>query len=396
MSARWFLCGWCRLEAEAERAKDVLEICRRHGLTYCCWQNREAQRCVRFEMSAHTASFFLRRCAAEHLEVSVVSRGGIPHLLYQYRRRIGLLIGAILGALIAAASSCVLWDIRISGNETMTLRQVREELRQSGLHIGMPMSALDAGEMGIRIQLDSEYISWASVNMSGTVAYVEIRERVPTPAREPLQPANLVAECEGVIAEMEIYSGVPAVTVGQAVRQGDLLVSGVYDSQSLGWRVTRAAGRIVARTQRDFTVEIPLTISEKVYSGDPIVKKTLIFFEKEIKLFKNSRILGTSCDKINSIDGFTMGEGASLPISLRTEYYFPFEYRETSRSYEQAERMAYYELERMISQAVPDGTLIRKTVSPTLTEDAYLLQCRIWCLEDIARVSCFFVEELMR
>jgi similar to stage IV sporulation protein len=223
---------------------------------------------------------------------------------------------------------------------------------------------------------------------------VEIRERVPTPAREPLQPANLVAECEGVIAEMEIYSGVPAVTVGQAVRQGDLLVSGVYDSQSLGWRVTRAAGRIVARTQRDFTVEIPLTISEKVYSGDPIVKKTLIFFEKEIKLFKNSGILGTTCDKIEDIDGCMVGEGVSLPISVRTEYCFPYRYRSLTRGYEQAQAVAYHELERRIAQEITEGVLLRKEITPILTEDTYRLQCRVWCLENIAQQNPFTVESL--
>ena len=396
MNARWFLCGWWCLETEAAHARDVLEICRRYGLTYCHWKNLEVQGRVRWEMSAYTASFFLRRCVGGQFAVSVIARGGIPHWIRQYRRRIGLLVGAILGTLIVVASSRVLWDIRVSGNETMTLRQVREELRRSGLRVGMPLSQLDPDEASIRIPLDSEYISWASVNMSGSVAYVEIRERVPTPPREPLQPANLVAECEGVIEEMEVYSGIPVVAVGQAVQKGDLLVSGLYDSQSVGWRVTRAAGRVLARTQHDFTVEIPLTYTEKQYTGEPIVKKTLIFFENEIKLLKNSRILGTSCDKIDSIDSYTMGEGASLPISVRTEYYFPYEYREASHSYEQAERLAYYELERAVSQEIPEGILLRKTVTPTLLEDAYLLQCRIWCLEDIAQVSCFSVEETAR
>jgi similar to stage IV sporulation protein len=265
-------------------------------------------------MSAHTASFFLRRCAAEHLEVSVVSRGGIPHLLYQYRRRIGLLIGAILGALIAAASSCVLWDIRISGNETMTLRQVREELRQSGLHIGMPMSALDAGEMGIRIQLDSEYISWASVNMSGTVAYVEIRERVPTPAREPLQPANLVAECEGVIAEMEIYSGVPAVTVGQAVRQGDLLVSGVRDG-----RLEYAEGEILGRVKRTVKVTVPLEKTVTVTKDKKTEAVTLILFGKRIRLKSGEG------KTVTEVSPLWIGNNIRLPIAFERSYSFAVE-----------------------------------------------------------------------
>lgn len=396
MSVRWFFSGWWRMEAQATLAHDVLELCRRYGLTYCHWHNDEDRGCIRWDMSAYTASFFLRRCIEENLSVTVLARGGMPYLLYRYRCRAGLLLGALLGAALVVTSTTVLWDIRISGNETMTLRQVREELRESGLYVGMPLSGLDPGQMAIQIQLTSKHISWASVNMSGTVAYVEIRERVPTPEREPLQPANLVARCDGVVEEMEIYSGVPMVLTGQPVREGDLLVSGVYDSQAVGWRVTRAAGRILARTQHEFTVEIPLAFSEKQYVGEAILKKTLIFFEKEIKLFKNSGILGTSCDKIININSYTLGEGASLPISLRTECYFPYELRERKRSYEQAQSLAYYELESKISQTVSDGILLRKVITPTLTENACLLHCRIWCLEDIARVSPFSVEELAR
>ncbi|MBR5616060.1 MAG: sporulation protein YqfD, partial [Clostridia bacterium] len=281
-------------------------------------------------------------------------------------------------------------------NEHMTVRQVREELATSGIYVGMLLDTFDPGECALQIQLCSENISWASINLSGTVAYVEIRERVPTPIEETILPANLVAGCEGVVEELEIYQGVPVVQSGQGVRQGDLLVSGVYDSQAVGWRVTRAAGRVLARTVREFTVEIPLEYEKKVYLDDASVKKNVIFFEKEIKLFKNSGILGVTCDKINSIDSFTLGEGVSLPISVRTEYSFPYEFRRAERSYEQAEAIAYDELQRSIAQAVPEGVLLRKVITTTLGEDAYVLHCRVWCLENIAQLQPFTVESLSR
>ena len=225
---------------------------------------------------------------------------------------------------------------------------------------------------------------------------MEIRERVPTPTEEVLLPANLVAGFEGVVEEMEIYRGVPVIQSGQAVHTGDLLVSGVYDSQAVGWRVTRAAGRVMARTVREFTVEIPLEYEKKVYLDELNVKKTVIFFEKEIKLFKNSGILGATCDKISSIDSCTLGEGVSLPISLRTEYSFPYEYRTAQRSYEQAQAIAYDELRRRIVQAVPDGVPLRKVINVTLGEDAYSLHCRMWFLENIAQLQSFTVESLFR
>lgn len=396
MSARWFLCGWRRMEICAADASAVLNLCMRYGMNYCRWNNDTDGKTVSFEMSAYTASLFCRRCAEEGIPVRITARGGLPHLAYRYRHRVGLLVGGVLGLSIVFASSRVLWDIRISGNERMTVRQVREELAVSGLCIGMPLEALDTGEMEMRIQLDSERISWVSINMSGTVAHVEIRERVPTPEKEPLLPANLIARCEGVVEELEIYTGTPVVQAGRAVQQGELLVSGLYDSQAVGWRVTRAAGRVLARTVHDFTVEIPLIYEEKQYTDERIVKKTLIFFEKEIKLFKNSGILGESCDKISNVDSCTLGEGVSLPISLQTECYLPYAYRTVHRNHEQVQTLAYYELERLIAQELPEGILLRKVITPTLGEDTFRLQCRIYCLENIAELQPFSVEELAR
>ena len=41
---------------------------------------------------------------------------------------------------------------------------------------------------------------------------------------------------------------------------------------------------------------------KKVYTGRKKIKKSLIFFEKEVKFFGNSRNLYASCDKIDVVE----------------------------------------------------------------------------------------------
>ena len=390
---RRLLIGWVRIAVDRAHAAEALDLCMRHALVYRPMCDMEGDGGISLEMSSATARRFQRYCAEEGIKILCVRRGGIPYALYRYRHRVGLPIGFMIGALILFGSSRLLWDIRISGNEEMTARQVRQELEESGLHVGMPLSALDVNEMELQIQLDSERISWVSINMAGTVAYVEIRERVPTPKKEPLHPANLVARCEGIIEEIEVYAGNTMIQSGQAVQKGELLVSGLYDSQALGWRVTRAAGRITARTEHTFLVEIPWKYEKKEYQGAPIIQKKLIFFEKEIKLFKNSSILGSSCDKISNIDTFTLGNGVSLPFSVLTERYLPYDYVIGERDPAQAEALAYYELERQITQCMPDAILLKKEITASLTEDAFVIKCKVRALENIAEVMEFSVDE---
>ena len=66
------------------------------------------------------------------------------------------MIGCLLGFAMIIASSRVLWDIRISGNEHMTVRQVREELATAGIYVGMLLDTFDPGECALQIQLCSE------------------------------------------------------------------------------------------------------------------------------------------------------------------------------------------------------------------------------------------------
>ena len=387
------LVGWVRVSVDRACAVAALNLCMNHGLVYrrLCADGEEG--CVSLEMSPPTAKRFLKYCAELGIEAVSVHRGGMPYVIFRYRHRIGLPIGFLIGILILIGSSRLLWDIRISGNEEMTERQVRHELALSGLHVGMPLSALNVNEMEWQIQLDSERISWISINMAGTVAYVDIRERVPTPEQKSPHPANLVARCEGIVEEIEVYAGNAVVQSGQAVQAGALLVSGVYDSQALGWRVTRAAGRIMARTEHVFSVEIPWKYQKKVYQSEVLVQKKLIFFEKEIKLFKNSSILGSSCDKISNIDTFTLGNGVSLPFSVLTERYLPYDYVIGERDPAQAEALAYYELERQITQCMPDAILLKKEITASLTEDAFVIKCKVRALENIAEVMEFSVDE---
>jgi len=366
----------------------------RYRFVYRGMHTDQAGEYVCLDMTRHTAGHFARCCEDEGISLSTVQQGGIPYWTWLYRRRVGILIGILLGTAVLISSSRILWDIRISGNEQMTVRQVRQELAASGLYIGMPLDLLDVKDMEMQIQLDSERISWVSLNMSGTVVYAEIRERIPTPENVPLQPANLVARCEGIVEGLEIYSGNTVVQQGQAVRQGDLLVSGIYDSQALGWRVTRAAGKVLARTRHEFFVEIPWKYEQKVYTGERISHKKLFFFEKEIKIFKNSSILGASCDKINKVDTFTLASGVRLPFAVGTEQYFPYEYCEAVRDHAQAQALAYDALERQIAQTLSDAVLLKKEITVTLTEKAFEMRCVLSVLEDIAEVKEFSVEEI--
>ena len=79
-------------------------------------------------------------------------------------------------------------------------------------------------------------------------------------------------------------------------------------------------------------------------------------------------------------------EGVGFPISLRTVWYVPYTVTTATRTLQEAEELAYYELARRIA-ALPGGAeLIGKTVTVHHGADVLTLTCTLTCIEDIGRV----------
>ena len=68
----------------------------------------------------------------------------------------------------------------------------------------------------VMVWMASDTVSWISVNLIGTVAEVEIREKLPAAVPEETAPANLVARCDGVVTACEFVGGCPGNTQGVA------------------------------------------------------------------------------------------------------------------------------------------------------------------------------------
>ena len=388
-----WLFGYYRLTIPYSSSAEFMNLCMRYGFVYYAFKTDREAGTAEFICSFHTSKKLMSACKFHNITIEIKSAHGLPKLLYKYRARSGIFVGIILSVMLLCLSQSVLWQINVKGNERLTEKEVIEALEECGLKIGGKLSSFDIDSIENRVLLNSDDISWLSVNMSGTVANVEIREVIDTEIKEKnTRPANLVAKCDAQVVSIEVYSGFLCVEAGDFVRAGDLLVSGLYDSTQSAYRYTRASGRIFAKTTHTFTVEIPLKKEIKVYSDGYSEKKTLNFFGNSIKLFANSGNVGASCDIINyeySLNPFGLG---NLPISVSVEKNYPYTYEMTDIDEALAQELAYYELRAILETELPDAQLLKKSLYGELTEDSYVLKCTVVCIEDIAKISEFDIK----
>ena len=182
--------------------------------------------------------------------------------------------------------------------ETLSLDELEGELAASGLSRGCFLPALRGDEIANALRQGDNRVAYVSVNVKGTVAHVQIRETQQTP--EPLRgtPANLIAKCDGVVTLPLIFEGECLVSEGDVVRAGDLLAGGLINTQNHGYRVTRAAGQVFAKTVHVYSVSVPLVYEEKCATGRQSFGISLLFFDSVQKIFQNTNKYKDKCDII--------------------------------------------------------------------------------------------------
>ncbi len=388
-----FLTGSRTVRAEREQSAALLDLCFRLEIGYTDFCAEEGGG-ISFRTSSLSAKKLLRHCQSEGIAVTASGDRGLPFLFYRYRRRVGLMLGSVLAVILMVLSSRVVWDIRISGNTTLTDAEVRAELKACGLGLGSYIPSLRTEELENRVLIASDRISWISVYLDGTVARVQIIEHSAPPEEEGRLPANLIAACDGQIETVELYRGNCIVKTGQAVKKGELLVSGLYDSQISGYRYTRAAGNVYARTEKAFRVEIPLSYEEKVYEPSVCSEICLHFFDFSIKIFKRTGNGEGMCDIIEEEKGPELFGLSALPFGITLEKQLPYTVETRTRTPEEATEAAYAALAHELSALSEETKLLKKSVTLTWSETSLILDCTLECIENIAVQSEFEISEL--
>lgn len=219
------------------------------------------------------------------MRVRIRKKVGLPFVIKKYESHTGLFVGFFAVLLILSIMSDRIWVVNINGNTTVDSEKIAEVFSDAGLRIGVKKNKFDASDINSDAVLSIGELSWASINIDGSVAEIEVREAMHRPSLEKYYgTSNLVASKDGQVEIIEPYKGSAAVKSGQTVMQGSLLVSGICHVKSGMSVFNDADGYVVARTKISVSVPIETNFVElkpktqRVYS--------LYFLGKEISLSK--------------------------------------------------------------------------------------------------------------
>ena len=375
--------GQVRLRVTCPYPERVLNLCSARNLAFWDleWEGEN-----QFTCRVSRQDFRVLRQNGEKLdcEFHVLGREGAPYALGRLRRRQALAAGLLLWGVWLVLSSVLIWDIRITGNETVPKEEILRSLEKNGVRRGTWGLSVNGEDIRNHMLLDIPELSWAAVNVSGCRADVQVRERRPAPALlDRKAPCNIVARRSGLVLDMQAWGGVPQVLEGMSVAEGQLLISGVEDTGTFGTRFTAGLGRVEGRTWYTLTANVSLTGQGKRYTGAEKRLHSLIFGSRRIKFFANSSIDGAQCDKITTRTPVSM-LGAALPITWETETVRFYETEPAALSQQERQTAVGAALEAYLRSIVdPYGEVTASQVTSRLRGDVLTVTLTAECREAI-------------
>ena len=313
-------------------------------------------------------------------------RLGFLKLLENYRKRTGLAVGFFLAAALLFFSSLFVWDITIEGTDRISEQTILNALENRGLRLGTFIPSVNTENSEEFLILDVDGLSFVNVNLKGTVVQVEVHERKKnTEIVDTQSPSNLIASVDGQIEALRITGGDITVKLGETVKKGDLLVSGIIDSAALGYRLVRARCEVLDRTTLTYHVEIPYETIEKQYTGKFFSQKSIKIFSKTIKLFRKDSISPSSCDKIESERRIYLFGLIKLPIYITETEYAEYEMIPRTLSQKEALAEAHRQIRALSEAELSDAEILGRYTYFGENENAITLTQQIECVINIAK-----------
>ncbi len=406
-----FIMGYCKVDCAPHFAKQALNLMLQNEIDY--WDMKRSE-------SGGLEFFILNRELKRLLSAAgngaacfkKIDEKGLFSILKRYRKRIGIPIGLCIFTAILWSSTLFVWDIRVSGNRTVTDSEIVKKLDSLGCSIGSFIPDINFYSLCNRYVMENQNIAWIAVNIDGTTAEVRVIEAdIPESEEENHgTPTNIVAARDGFIVRIELEEGMAVVKQGQTVKEGELLVSGINDVEyySRKFKLVHSKARVMAETHRTLEISVPLVTEQKAATGRSFEEKAVRVFGKTInigeKVSENSSILKDNCDIIENekrvilfendlkLFGKPVISSITLPIYVLSSSYNEFESKEKIITKEEAEAICYKLLANKMKDELGDAEILTRDVKVFYDTDengaeSVRLVCELDLIEDIAKQS---------
>ncbi len=337
-----FLCGYVCFSAEGGFAERFLNLCSNSGIFL--WNLKRSDNGIRAATSIKHYKRIRKAAIRSGMLTKIESKQGLPFFISKYRKRIGLVYGAVLAVAFLGIMSTMIWSINISGNSTVTDEQIIKALEEAGVRHGTFKKDINAAQVRFDVMNKIPELSYLTVNVLGSYLEVKVAEQTDEPhIADKSAPCDVISTADGQIAALEVYRGTPLHKQGEAIRAGEAVAGGFIELSDGSVKFCHAEAYVLLRTDVQFGITAERNI-ETMKKADEKSRLTLHIMGFDIPLYKNH---GSKPDLVRT--RILLINGVSMPFSFT---------REISRTYlpQKLERS-----DKMLKLSAAEEYLTKKT-----------------------------------
>ncbi len=279
-----FFKGYVKINVQGDRVERFLNMAVNMGIYV--W---EVERISDSELTmCISAKAFLRlsKIAREtRTKVRILRKKGLYTYTGKLKGRKFFLVGFCALFMLTLFLSSLILDIKIIGNETVSKEVILQKLSEIDLKKFKFRSNIDNEKISVKLINDIDNILWVGVYEEGCRLTLEIKERTLPPKLIPMDiPCHIIAKKDAIIHKMNIENGEKTVNLNDVVVKGQLLVSGIINTQYDGQRYVHSMGEIIGRTWTEKSLDVKLYEYIKTLTGNKTSRHYLKIFGKTIDL----------------------------------------------------------------------------------------------------------------
>ena len=386
--SRWLI-GYARFRVIGGSPERFYTACARAG--YYLWDIAPGKK-AGASVAARKYKRLRRVARRAGCRLRVSDKHGLPFALRRTRGHPGLWAGGAAFLLIVSLLSLRVWCVRVTGDCPYPAEQIESALAEEGLSRGVWKSTVEPKTIADRIMLRFPDIRWMSVNLHGSSAEVAVQRKVRKPLISELSGVcNVKASATGQIVSMKVFAGVPAVKKGDAVVEGQLLVSAVVEDQLGGSTLTHASAEIIAETSRSLTATVALRQTQTVPTGRAALRRNLDLF--------GARLPVMLCRKPGAGWNVSRAEydvslfGTPLPLGVYEERWDEVRTESFTLTKDEARALVQKEIAAKTAPILKKGKIVGSQTGEKWEKNTLTETVKLTCEENIAQESPIFIKE---
>ena len=344
-----------------------------------------------------TVAFFIRLNQLPMMELLLNQSGatftiqrktGYLWSLFHFSKRAVLFVGITLFAVCAILLPNRIYFVDVTGNVTVPENLILCRAENCGVRFGAKAAEVRSEEVKNQLLSYIPEIQWLGIEIDGVRATIHVTERSVSNGYKVSNQviSSIIAGKDGVISKLIVDSGTPLYSVGQSVKENDVVVSG-YTDCGIKMVAKNAKAEVYAYTlyEKNFTMPV---LSSRI--GETRQQKTcykLRIGKKVINLCNHSGIYSGSCVKMYSEDYWILAGNFQLPISLitieTTQYHTSTSTKPDENAFVWLSDFAQNDLQaNMVA-----GEILNESVQTEMLDEVCVLTGEYSCHEMIGQVK---------